>query len=256
METAAHWAAAYPLLILLVISAAAGGVVGGLSRRYDTRSPLPGQGAYWLVAVGAGAIFLLIAVAMSLGSPLVRFDNLLAAALGQSMPSWLLWVLSWFTFLGNRNLLALIASALTLWLWWRGERATAVLCAVVTGGGGLLNMAMKHTFERVRPEYVHGYVHEVGWSFPSGHASASMAVYGFACYLAVRMMPVRWHHVCLAGGAMLIATIGVSRVLLQVHYFSDVVAGFALSLAWLSLCLGMMRRWYRPRADDVGHRLR
>ncbi|OZI58306.1 phosphatase PAP2 family protein [Bordetella genomosp. 4] len=256
METAAQWAAAYPLLILLAVSLTAGGVVCWLSRRYDAQQPLSGEGPYWLVAMGAGAVFLVIAVAMSLGSPLVRFDSLLAAALGQSMSSSLLWTLSWFTYLGNRNLLALIAVALTVWLLWRREYAQALLCAVVTGGGGLLNMAMKHSFQRIRPEHVHGYVHEVGWSFPSGHASASMAVYGFACYLAVRMVPSRWHRICLVGGATLIAAIGVSRVLLQVHYLSDVIAGFALSLAWLSLCLGMMRRWYRPRADDVGHRLR
>ncbi|CAM4377061.1 Acid phosphatase [Bordetella tumbae] len=255
MDTAAHWAAAYPLLILLAVPALAGGVVGWLSRRWDARSPLAGEAPYWLVAVGAGGVFLMVAVAMSLGSPLVRFDNLLAAALGQSMSSSLLWVLSWFTYLGNRNLLALIAITLTLWLLWRREYAMALLCAVVTGGGGLLNTAMKFTFQRIRPEHVHGYVQEVGWSFPSGHASASMAVYGFACYLAVRMMPARWHRVCLVSGAMLIAAIGASRVLLQVHYLSDVMAGFALSLAWLSLCLGVMRRRHRPGADDVGHRL-
>jgi len=256
MDTVASGVAAYPWLTFLAIPAIAAALAGWLNQRYAARLSLPDARPYWAVAVAAAGVFLLIAIAINLNGVLVGFDHRLASAFAQSMPSSLLWALSWFTYLGNRNLLAIIAILLTVWLWWwRRERAMALLCAVATGGGGLLNMAFKHTFQRVRPEHIHGYVHESGWSFPSGHASASMAVYGFACYIVLRLTPARWHRACLIGTAMLIAAIGASRVLLQVHYLSDVLAGFAASLAWLALCLGAMRRWHRPRTDDLGHGL-
>lgn len=180
--------------------------------------------------------FLLLAACVTTDGALTRVDHALAVGLGESMPSWLLWLLSWLTHLGDRNLLIGVAAIMTAGLLWRRAWHWAVMCVVVTGGGGLLNMAMKNAFERVRPEHLHGYAQESGWSFPSGHASGAMAVYGFACYLACCLLPARWHRGCVAGAGVLILAIGASRVLLQVHYLSDVLAGFALSLAWLAWC--------------------
>jgi len=249
MEIAARWVATYPGLILFAIPAMAAGLVWWAGHLCDGRvcgRRLRTWG--WCVAVGATVFFLLMAVLIAQNGALVRFDHELAAALGLSMSPSLLWLLSWFTHLGDRNLLTVIAIAMTGFLLWRRAWRLALACVIVTGGGGLLNMLMKHSFQRVRPEHVHGYVQESGWSFPSGHASASMAVYGFACYVAIWLLPARWHRFCLVGGAILISAIGVSRVLLQVHYLSDVMAGFALSLAWLSLCLAAMSPWLHYQA--------
>src|SRR3546814_6363795 len=104
---------------------------------------------------------------------------------------------------------------MTAVLLWGRQWGLAVACAVATGGAGALNQALKHLFQRIRPEHVHGYVSADGWSFPSGHASAALAVYGFACYLALRTLPMRWHLPCLAAATALITAIGASRVLLQ-----------------------------------------
>jgi len=242
MEAFSAWVAAHPLLIFLAVPLAAGGCAWWLGRRHGQRSSARPAWVCWGVAVASGLVFLAVATAMSLDAGLVSLDTALAAALSLSMPPSLLWLLSWFTYLGDRNLLTVIAVGMTVWLLWHRRWSLALACAVVTGGAGALNQGLKHLFQRVRPEHAHGYVTADGWSFPSGHASAALAVYGFACYLVLRGTPARWHPYCLAAAVALIAAIGTSRILLQVHYFSDVAAGFALSLAWLALCLAGAER--------------
>lgn len=250
MNACIDWVAAHPLLIFLAVPAVAGLCAGWLGHRLGPRAHARPAWICWGVAAGAGAVFLGLAAAMSLQAGLVGLDDALASQLSLSMPPSLLWLLSWFTYLGDRDLLTVIAVGMTAALLWRRQWGLALACAVATGGAGALNQALKHLFQRVRPEHIHGYVSADGWSFPSGHASAALAVYGFACYLALRALPPRWHAPCLAGAAALIIAIGVSRVLLQVHYLSDVVAGFALSLAWLALCLAGAERLraFRRRA--------
>src|SRR3546814_15164934 len=97
---------------------------------------------------------------------------------------------------------------MTAVLLWGRQWGLAVACAVATGGAGALNQALKHLFQRIRPEHVHGYVSADGWSFPSGHAAAALAGYGFAWYLALRVLLVRWHTPCLWGVAALVTAIG------------------------------------------------
>ena len=90
--------------------------------------------------------------------------------------------------------------------------------------------------------------------FPSGHASAAMAVYGTACYLIWRLAPAPWRRPSLALAAALVTAIGLSRVLLQVHFASDVAAGWAISLAWMILCVGLAEG-LRASGRDAGQRV-
>ncbi|ALX22390.1 acid phosphatase [Bordetella pertussis] len=240
MESYAVWIAAHPIIIFVAapVLAAAGALllwqlVAGLPagrRRTMVFAVLA------LVAVG---VFGALAASVEHQGGMVAFDQALARALGLSMPAALLWVLSWFTHLGDRTLLTLVAVGMTLTLLWRRRWVLAGACVAATGGAGALNWLLKRAFQRVRPDHLHGYTLADGWSFPSGHASASMAVYGIACYLMLRTLPARWRSSALAGVAALIVAIGVSRVLLQVHFLSDVVAGFAITAAWLALCVAV-----------------
>jgi undecaprenyl-diphosphatase len=78
-----------------------------------------------------------------------------------------------------------------------------------------------------------------------------MAVYGTACYLVWRLAPAPWRTPCVAVFAALIMAVGLSRILLQVHFASDVVAGFAVSLAWLAFCVAVAERcWPSGRAEQ------
>ncbi len=115
-------------------------------------------------------------------------------------------------------------------------------------GGGLLDEVLKLVIQRPRPPYAGAFLQHYSWSFPSGHAMGSLIGYGMLAYVLV----VLWIHPrgtqisVLLGAALLIVAIGLSRLYLGVHYFSDVVGGYAAGLLWLSACISgleVARRW-------------
>jgi undecaprenyl-diphosphatase len=107
----------------------------------------------------------------------------------------------------------------------------AFFWALATGGAALLNLLAKHGFARARPDLWPSIAPETSFSFPSGHAMQSMAV---AAALVVLLWPTlaRWPVLVLGAGFTLL--VGVSRVYLGVHFPSDVLAGWAASLAWVA----------------------
>ena len=99
----------------------------------------------------------------------------------------------------------------------------------------LLNQALKFIIQRPRPE---GFqlAAEQGFSFPSGHSMVAMAFFGLLMWMVWRYERDRATRIgcCIAFGAVIVL-VGVSRIYLGVHYASDVVAGFCVSLAWLAV---------------------
>ena len=244
----AAWAAAHALQLFVALPLVAG-AVALLFMRWHARLSAGGRSALFAAtALAAFGTFLALALAVDSRGTIVAFDSALADALSMSMSTSMLWLLSWITYLGDRNLLTVFSVLMTLGLLWRGMWQLALFCAITTGLGGALNWLLKHTFERVRPEHDHGYAMASGWSFPSGHSSAAMAVYGTACYLMWRLAPPAWRMPCVAGMTALIVAIGLSRILLQVHFASDVVAGLAVSLGWLVLCVAACERLHMSGA--------
>jgi membrane-associated phospholipid phosphatase len=238
----AAWAAAHALQLFIALPLLTGAAALLFVRGYLRLAPSGRAVMFAAATCAAFALFLALAISVQRQGTVVAFDSALANALSMSMSTALLWLLSWFTYLGDRNFLTGLSVLMTLYLLWRGLWPLALFCAVATGLGGALNWLLKHTFERVRPDHEHGYVNAVGWSFPSGHSSASMAVYGVACYLLWRLAPPAWRTPCVAFMAALIMAIGLSRILLQVHFASDVMAGLSVSLGWLALCVAVAER--------------
>jgi undecaprenyl-diphosphatase len=103
------------------------------------------------------------------------------------------------------------------------------------GGSAALNQLLKQLFARPRPYFEHPLLLETSYSFPSGHAMDSFVVYGMLAYFAVLALE-SWHArtAVVFGAALLVLLIGFSRMYLGVHYFSDVVAGYAAGGVWLS----------------------
>ncbi len=107
------------------------------------------------------------------------------------------------------------------------------------GGAGVLDTLLKHIIRRPRPPYAAAVLHGSSFSFPSGHAMASLIGYGMLAYLLVVFWAHRWQMrlAIFSAAALLILAIGISRLYLGVHYFSDVVGGYAAGALWLSACL-------------------
>ena len=115
-------------------------------------------------------------------------------------------------------------------------------------GGGLLDAVLKLAIRRPRPPYATAFLRHYTWSFPSGHAMVSLIAYGMLAYLLVVLWPNRRRTriSIVLGAALLIVAIGFSRLYLGVHYFSDVVGGYAAGVLWLSACISgleVARRW-------------
>lgn len=99
----------------------------------------------------------------------------------------------------------------------------------------LLNQALKFAIQRPRPDGFQLAV-EQGFSFPSGHSMVAMAFFGLLVWMVWRYEPDRATRIgCAAAFGAVIVLVGVSRIYLGVHYASDVLAGFCVSLAWLAI---------------------
>ena len=96
----------------------------------------------------------------------------------------------------------------------------------------LSNKVLKFIFQRERPDWK--MIPEDGFSFPSGHAMASMAFYGLLIYLIWRTdIPKKYKKILTVVLSILIFLVGLSRIYLGVHYASDIIVGFAISLSYL-----------------------
>lgn len=105
---------------------------------------------------------------------------------------------------------------------WRGS--LALLLAVSTTQ--LAVTLVKEFVLRPRPPADEAVVHAAGFSFPSGHAAVSLAVYATLAFLLARALRGRARLAAIAAGALLILAVGASRVYLGAHYPTDVAAGW------------------------------
>jgi undecaprenyl-diphosphatase len=160
---------------------------------------------------------------------------------------------------GHRPVLAAFARALTLfgeptvligagllcalWFWWDGRARLALMLVLIVIVGRGLGEAQKYWIARVRPDVEPHLVIVKTSSFPSGHAASSMIFYlTLALALTAR---TRWHRAAAAGAICLSLLIGISRVMLGVHWPSDVVGGWAFGTLWVLLTLRLAERLFR-----------
>ncbi|SFS19155.1 undecaprenyl-diphosphatase [Dyella sp. OK004] len=206
----------------------------------------------WTTGIALATLMLIlfggIAFAIGTGSPgsVANFDASLAEQLRMQMPPLVLQIIAMLTQLGGTPWVATAATLVLLCLLLCREWALAGVWAFAELGIMPLTSGIKALIERPRPLHNHGFVTESGWSFPSGHALGSMVFYGMLAYVLLRLLPTRWHRAVIFTTVLLVGLIGISRVLLQVHYLSDVVAGYAFGLVWLLLCISIAE-WLRLR---------
>ncbi len=126
----------------------------------------------------------------------------------------------------------LITTTIAILILYKNKK-TGILIIANLVISTLLNYLLKNIIQRPRPK---GYrlIEESGYSFPSGHSMVSMAFYGFLIYLIWNNMKNKTAKYILCSVlTVLMLSIGFSRIYLGVHYASDVIAGFLVSIAYL-----------------------
>lgn len=166
----------------------------------------------------------------------------------------LVWSITW---LGNNATLVTAVTLLAVAFVVARRPEWAVRLVTASGGGALVITGLKMLFSRERP--LEQIVEAAGWSFPSGHAFAATVFYGalvWIVWMASARPAVRW---TAAGVATLVVlAVGLSRVYLNVHYLTDVVAGWAAGVAWLILSQRLaeagLERWRQSRQTHSNNR--
>jgi undecaprenyl-diphosphatase len=157
-----------------------------------------------------------------------------------------------FTFLGEPTVLVGAGFLMAGWLWHRGRGRFAVALLVVILVGRGLAEAQKYWIARARPTLEPHLVIVKTSSFPSGHATSSMIFY---LTLAVALAPPPWRRTAAAGAVLLSLLVGLSRVMLGVHWPSDVVGGWSFGLLWVLVTLRPAERLFASCSPNAGKQL-
>ncbi|MGE3806910.1 MAG: phosphatase PAP2 family protein [Gemmataceae bacterium] len=191
------------------------------------------------LALTVVALGLFVALARAVSEPanaIINFDNDKARSLRdyQVMAPALTSFFSVFTELGSKQFMFGLMGVVGLVLAWRKQPMFAAMLFIALVGGCGANEILKSIVQRPRP-----LMQPISsFSFPSGHTTGAMICYGLLAYLVLVQLESRWLARSAAAALVTLALlIGYSRVYLTVHYVSDVLGSFLLSVAWLALAI-------------------
>ena len=148
--------------------------------------------------------------------------------------------------IGSTVAMAALAVAVAIWCWYVGRRADAALAIAAMAGGVALFNGLKNLLNRPRPPVDDRLVGVANESLPSGHATMSIIVVGTIVVLAWAGRGTAARVAMVAVAAAWVIAVGLTRVYLGVHWFSDVLAGWLVGGAWLAVCVTVWS-WWRSR---------
>jgi undecaprenyl-diphosphatase len=160
---------------------------------------------------------------------------------------WVVWVAKVFAVMGSAFVLVPLTIAVVVVLARSGFRWWAAWVGACGMGGWIISQTVKNAVDRQRPVWPDPFEVLTSPSFPSGHSMAG--VYGYVVFgiVALALLPRRWPGVALITFGMLM---GPSRVLLGVHWPSDVLMGWLLGGAWICTT-GALVLWLRGPGEAV-----
>lgn len=191
-----------------------------------------------VIAALATTGFFALADAYLESEPIVDLDVRVEKWVAGQMPGWVEWLARPFTWVGGIVGVALLVGIVGPSLVRAGRRPDAVLLVVAALGVQVIVVMLKSVYERPRPDAGSPIDLPQSTSFPSGHAATGIAMFGALALIAAG----RARSPAAAAGMLVLGFsigigVGVSRVVLNVHFVSDVLAGFCVGLAWLCVCL-------------------
>ncbi|MCU1592521.1 MAG: phosphoesterase [Frankiales bacterium] len=211
-------------------------------------------------ALLAAGLFVLVVGVLPLGAlvrakwgPLIRLDNRVEGsvhhdAVGSGAMRGAAKVL---TLLGAPVLIEVTAAALAVWLVVRGHRRLAGYFAACVAGAYVLSTTGKLLVDRARPVFPDAFAHARGASFPSGHATGSAAFYLALAVLLLSLLTRPPRGLLLAMAAVVPLVVAATRVVLGVHYLSDVMAGLLIGWGWTAACTAFFTAWRAQEGRPV-----
>ncbi len=154
-----------------------------------------------------------------------------------------------FTHLHSLPGMTLLAVLLGWYFQLRRAPYWLLTLVVAVPGGMLLNVLLKYVYMRARPSFPDPMLMLDTYSFPSGHTAAATLFYGIlAAYVVCLNRRWLWRCAAVAGAALMVLLVGISRMYLGVHYLSDVLAAVVESCGWLAVCITASSTLRRRRA--------
>jgi membrane-associated phospholipid phosphatase len=204
-----------------------------------------------LVLVAFSWLFGGIAEDVVSGDPLTLLDLVLAQWFANHVAPSLagtMLVVSGLHGLPSMSVLFAVTAAV---LAWRRNWSWLMVLVLSVPGGMLVNVLMKLAFHRARPVSDHPLLVLTSYSFPSGHVAGATLFYGLLAAMYASG-DGRWGRKVMAvlGATALVALVALSRMVLGVHYLSDVLAAFAEGVAWLTVCIVGVRTYWQYRAGN------
>jgi undecaprenyl-diphosphatase len=193
-----------------------------------------------VVSFAALYLFALVTEGWTEEEELYALDQLVYGWLVESMNQPVTAFMQRITHLGDGLTVAVLGLVLAVFLLVRRDRRELTALALSVGVGSAMMWGLKWLFERARPG--EQLADALGHSFPSGHAFLAMTLYGFVIYLTWRL--VRRDAVRIAvtvALTLVVFLVALSRVILRVHWVSDVAGGLTVGLAWLVCSLVLSR---------------
>lgn len=203
--------------------------------------------------LGAG-VFVALGALVKPPRAAFRFDLAVSQALHDGCPPALVRFLRVLAVLGEGWLLAVFAVVGGAALLLARRRIWAAGWAAAFAGGGIISTVLKLSYARARPSFAHPLATANGFSFPSGHAMGAVLFAGMLAYLGSQTTTTSARQAVLVMAAVVwVLVMGLSRIVLGVHYPSDVLGGYAVAASWLSLCvLGLEIAKGRSASSDQG----
>jgi undecaprenyl-diphosphatase len=191
-----------------------------------------------LLVTAAAMVFAVLLILVRLRwAPLESADHGAAASINRLIAgdAPLIRVVKAVTWLGSNVVLWAVIGAATVILAVRRQWRLAAYLLITGAGALVLDPVLKSLVGRLRPVVAHPIAHGTGNSFPSGHSLGSIVCYGAILLVFLPAARGRWRTAFIAATVTLVALIGISRVLLGVHYLSDVLGAWAVGTTWLGI---------------------
>lgn len=186
-----------------------------------------------LLLVGGAWLFLGIVEDVTSNDPLIQVDQMIYLALQNLRTAWGDHLMVAVTEAGGAVGAAFLIAGVSLFLAIGRRWRTLGYWLAANGIAEILVVLLKYTLGRARPHNI--YTGLAQFSFPSGHATSSIVAFGFLAFLFAHGKSDRGKIAITLLAATVISLIAFSRLYLGVHWFSDVLAGMSLGLAWVAL---------------------